>query len=71
MQGEVVLLAEAIDPRWELTVDGEALSRRTAFGWATAWDLTSAGAGAFRYRTARRRYAGGRSRCCCGCWRWC
>jgi len=56
VEGEVVLLAEAIDPRWELTVDGETLSRRTAFGWATAWDLSSSGAGAFRYRTAPTRY---------------
>jgi hypothetical protein len=56
VDGEVVLLAEAIDPRWQLTVDGEVLSRRTAFGWATAWDLSSAGEGAFRYRTAPTRY---------------
>jgi hypothetical protein len=56
VDGEVVLLAEAIDPRWELTVDGEVLPRRTAFGWATAWDLPSPGEGAFRYRTAPTRY---------------
>jgi hypothetical protein len=56
VDGEVVLLAEAVDPRWELTVDGEVLARRTAFGWATAWDLSSAGEGAFRYRTAPMRY---------------
>jgi hypothetical protein len=56
VDGEAVLLAEAIDPRWELTVDGEVLPRRTAFGWATAWDLSSAGDGAFRYQTAPTRY---------------
>src|SRR5207342_2261781 len=39
VQGEAVLLSEAIDGRWELTVDGQVLPRRTAFGWATAWDL--------------------------------
>jgi hypothetical protein len=56
VDGEVVLLAEAIDPRWQLTVDGEVLPRRTAFGWATAWDLSSSGEGAFRYRTSPTRY---------------
>ncbi|HEY8093236.1 MAG TPA: glycosyltransferase [Acidimicrobiales bacterium] len=64
VQGETVLLSEAIDGRWELTVDGQVLPRRTAFGWATAWDLPAglaaggaAGQGALRYRTAATRYA--------------
>ena len=57
VQGESVLLAEAVDPRWELTVDGTAVARRTAFGWATAWDLAAPGQGSFRYRTAASRYA--------------
>jgi hypothetical protein len=64
VQGEAVLLSEAIDGRWELTVEGQVLARRTAFGWATAWDLPAelgqagaSGQGAFRYRTAPTRYA--------------
>ena len=57
VQGESVLLAESVDPRWELTVDGQTVSRRTAFGWATAWDLAAPGQGSFRYRTAASRYA--------------
>jgi hypothetical protein len=61
--GEAVLLSEAVDERWELTVDGEVLPRRTAFGWATAWDLPSdlgvgtGGEATLRYRTAATRYA--------------
>ena len=57
VQGESVLLAESDDPRWELTVDGTAVPHRTAFGWATAWDLAAPGHGAFRYKTAASRYA--------------
>ena len=57
VQGESVLLSEAVDERWELTVDGRSMPRRTAFGWATAWDLDAAGEGSFRYRTAVSRYA--------------
>jgi hypothetical protein len=56
VQGESVLLSEAVDPRWELTVDGNVIPRRTAFGWSTAWDLGAAGQGSFRYRTAPTRY---------------
>ena len=47
-----MLLSEAVDSRWQLAVDGQAQPRRTAFGWATAWDVTRAGSGALRYRTA-------------------
>ena len=57
VQGESVLLAESVDPRWELTVDGTAVPHRTAFGWATAWDLAAPGEGSFRYKTAASRYA--------------
>ena len=57
VQGESVLLSEAVDERWELTVDGRSMPRRTAFGWSTAWDLDAAGEGSFRYRTAVSRYA--------------
>jgi hypothetical protein len=51
-----MLLSEAVDERWELTVDGAVQERRTAFGWATAWDLVGAGDGAFTYRTSVNRY---------------
>jgi hypothetical protein len=51
-----VLLSEAVDHRWELTVDGRAQPRRTAFGWATAWDVSVGGTGSLRYRTAPTRY---------------
>jgi hypothetical protein len=57
VSGDAVLLSEAVDPRWELTVNGEVQPRRTAFGWATAWDLSGPGDGAFRYRTSPTRYA--------------
>jgi GT2 family glycosyltransferase len=57
VDGETVLLSEAVDPRWQLTVDGKPQSRRTAFGWATAWDIPAGGAGSLHYRTAPSRYA--------------
>jgi GT2 family glycosyltransferase len=57
VEGESVLLSEAVDAHWELTVDGTSVPRRTAFGWATAWDLGGPGEGSFRYRTAPTRYA--------------
>ena len=57
VDGPTVLLSEAVDDRWELAVDGQVQPRRTAFGWATAWDVASGGTGSLRYRTAAARYA--------------
>jgi hypothetical protein len=51
-----VLLSEAVDPGWRLTVGGRTESRRTAFGWATAWDVAAGGSASLRYRTAPSRY---------------
>jgi hypothetical protein len=57
VDGESVLLAEAVDAHWQLQVDGKTQPRRTAFGWATAWDVASPGAGALKYKTPATRYA--------------
>jgi GT2 family glycosyltransferase len=57
VDGPAVLLSEAVDHRWQLTVDGQAQTPRTAFGWATAWDVASPGTGALRYNTSTTRHA--------------
>ena len=37
--GRIVVLAEATDPGWRATYDGAPLPRRTAWGWAQAFEL--------------------------------
>ena len=41
--GRLLVLADAADPRWRATVDGRALSRRTAWGWAQGFALPAGG----------------------------
>ncbi len=41
--GRLLVLAEAADPGWRATLDGQALPRRTAWGWATAFALPADG----------------------------
>jgi GT2 family glycosyltransferase len=41
--GRLLVLADAEDGRWHATVDGRALPRRTAWGWAQAFELPTAG----------------------------
>jgi hypothetical protein len=57
VDGSTVLLSEAVDHRWQLDVDGVAQTSRTAFGWATAWDLARPGTGSLRYNTSAARHA--------------
>ncbi len=37
------MLSEATDPGWRATLDGRALPRRTAWGWAQAFALPAQG----------------------------
>jgi hypothetical protein len=41
--GRLVVLAEPANPRWHATVNGTALPRRTAYGWAQAFVMPAAG----------------------------
>jgi hypothetical protein len=41
--GRLLVLADAADGRWRATVDGKDLKRRTAWGWAQAFELPDAG----------------------------
>jgi GT2 family glycosyltransferase len=49
-------LAESSDDGWKLTVDGKAVHRRRAYGWANAYDVAAPGHGTFAYRTSPLRY---------------
>ncbi len=55
LEGGVVHLAVPFDERWQLDVDGEALTARPSFGVATAWDVSGAGTGTLVYDTAPGR----------------
>jgi len=37
--GRLLVLAEPADARWRATYNGKPLVRRTAWGWAQAWEL--------------------------------
>lgn len=54
--GDQVLLSEASSPGWQLTVAGEPADRRTAFGWANAFEVGTGGKATLRYRTSPARY---------------
>jgi hypothetical protein len=41
--GRLLVLADAQDPHWQASVDGKALPRRTAWGWAQAFVLPANG----------------------------
>ncbi len=41
--GRLLVLADAADPRWRATVDGQSLKRVTAWGWAQAFVLPEDG----------------------------
>jgi GT2 family glycosyltransferase len=51
LTGGVVHLAVPNDPNWSLTLDGERLAPRRAFGETTAFDVPAAGTGTLRYET--------------------
>jgi hypothetical protein len=42
--------------RWRLTVDGDEVGGRTAFGWANAWTVPEAGHAELTYRTPPTRW---------------
>jgi GT2 family glycosyltransferase len=52
----VVYHAAAGSGRWELEVDGAEAIRRTAFGWANAFDVQDGGAATLRFATSPLRY---------------
>jgi hypothetical protein len=41
--GRLLVLAEAANGGWRASIDGHALKRRTAWGWAQAFDVPAAG----------------------------
>jgi hypothetical protein len=49
--GEVVVVSQAADSGWRLTVDGAEVARRPAYGWANGWDLTGDGDGVLSFAT--------------------
>jgi hypothetical protein len=51
----VVTLAVPEDPNWKLTVDGDEVPSRRAFGETTGWDVTEAGVGELTYETSTGR----------------
>ena len=51
--GRLLVLAEATDDTWTATLDGVALRRTTAWGWATAFELPAA-AGELQVRPQQR-----------------
>ncbi len=55
LEAGVVTLAVPDDDRWTLTLDGERLENRPAFGETTAWDVDVAGVGALSYDTSTTR----------------
>jgi hypothetical protein len=54
--GDPVLLSEASSPGWQLTVAGRRADRRTAFGWANAFEVGRGGKATLRYHTSPARY---------------
>jgi GT2 family glycosyltransferase len=52
----VTYLAAPANSRWHLEVDGRSVDRRPAFGWANAFDVTTAGAATLSYDTPFTRY---------------
>jgi hypothetical protein len=51
----VVTLAVPDDDHWTLTLDGERLDNRTAFGETTGWDVEASGVGELTYETSSSR----------------
>jgi hypothetical protein len=51
----VVTLAVPDDDRWTLSVDGEQLASRSAFGQTTAFDVADGGSATLRYETSVAR----------------
>ena len=41
--GRLLVLADGVDPGWQARVDGRPLTRRTAWGWAQAFELPASG----------------------------
>jgi hypothetical protein len=54
--GDQVLLSEASAPGWTLHVGGRNADRRTAFGWANAFEVGRGGKATLRYHTSPTRY---------------
>jgi hypothetical protein len=50
-------LSQSSDPAWTLEVDGQRAARRTAFGWANAFEVPVAGEGSLRYDSPLSRPA--------------
>ncbi len=54
-EGRLLVLADAVDERWQATLDGQELSRRTAWGWAQAFAVPADGGRlVLRYDQSRR-----------------
>jgi hypothetical protein len=51
-----VLLSESPSDRWQLTVEGQTVDRRDAFGVANAFVDSEAGAARLKYRTPLYRW---------------
>ncbi len=56
VQPGVVAMAVPIDDNWTLSVDGEPLESRPAFGETTGWDVPSAGTGELIYDSPASRF---------------
>ena len=50
-----VTVANGVDHRWSLRVDGQAVPPRPAFGVTTGYDIAAAGQASLRYHTAASR----------------
>jgi hypothetical protein len=50
-----VTVATGVDQRWSLSVDGQAIPPRPAFGSTTGYDIATAGQASLRYHTATSR----------------
>jgi hypothetical protein len=55
--GSELYLAATAAPDWRLEVDGDAVARRDAFGWANVWSVDDGGQAELRYDTPLRRHA--------------
>jgi len=55
--GSTVYLGDRTSSHWSLSVDGDDAPRRTAFGWANAFDVGQSGTATLRFKTPITRYA--------------
>src|SRR5260221_5760280 len=55
--GAYVYLAEASSGDWHLTVDGHAMPRAQAFGWANGFAVDRSGRATLSFRTPLTRYS--------------